>query len=69
LDDIYEENKDWKKKKLMNVFKEKIIKGEREEEKSSGVNDVGREGDVRIMEKKMGEMVDIKKYKVFEEKL
>lgn len=49
------------------MFQEQLITGERAEEKSSGVHDVGREGDVSLMETQLGAMVDLQQSTVFEE--
>lgn len=67
LDAISDATHDWQNTQFLHVFQEQLITGERAEEKSSGVHDVGREGDVSLMETQLGAMVDLQQSTVFEE--
>lgn len=49
------------------MFQEQLITGERAEEKSSDLRDVGRESDLSLMETQLGAMVDLQQASVFEE--
>lgn len=67
LDAISDATHDWQNTQFLHVFQEQLITGERAEEKSSGLHDAGREGDLSLMETQLGAMVDLQQSAEFEE--
>ncbi|XP_069696328.1 dmX-like protein 2 isoform X4 [Periplaneta americana] len=67
LDAISDATHDWQNTQFLHVFQEQLITGERAEEKSSGLHEIGRESDLSLMETQLGAMVDLQQSAVFEE--
>ncbi|PSN54280.1 DmX-like protein 2 [Blattella germanica] len=67
LDAISDATHDWQNTQFLHVFQEQLITGERAEEKTIGISEIGRENDLSLMETQLGAMVDLQQSAVFEE--